>query len=169
MFRLTCPKCGAEPCEAWLEVMSGRFRASNMWLQEDGFAAMDAKSFDTDEETVYCHKCKRWFSLGDCLEENGPAPSFKPFKGFDWTELAARFGVDIKDDQKEDAAKLRTWLEHHSMRELAWVATNCREFLTALIQTDPTSNKPLWIGLAGVKDDETFMRFFTHLFEWMWT
>lgn len=169
MFRTTCPKCGAQSEDAKLEVVSGRFRASKMWLQEDGFATIDAKTFDTDEETVYCHSCERWFSLGDCFTDNGPAPSFKPFSGFDWTELATRFGVDIKDDQAEDAVKLRTWLEYHGRHELAWVASNCREFLMVLIQNDPTPNKPVWIGLAGVKDDDTFMRFFTHMFEWMWT
>lgn len=169
MFRLTCPKCGAKPDKAMLEVMSGTFRAAKMWLREDGFATMDAKSFDTDEETVYCHSCERRFSLGDCAEENGPAPSFEPFKGWDWTELAARFGVAIPDE--DNPAPLAAWLEERSriQREQAWVAGICREFVDALAVADPSYNRPVWEGLAKVKDDETFMGFVIHLLGWMWT
>jgi len=166
MFRLTCPKCGAEPEDARLEVVYGRFRASKMWLQEDGFATMDAKTFDTDEETVYCHACERWFSLGNCLSDN-PAPSFEPFKGYDWTELAERFGVSIPDD---DPKVLVSWIENHvAQGEEEWVAKTCREFLDALIATDPTDNKPVWQGLAKVEDDGSFMTFFIHLLDWVWT
>lgn len=169
MFRLTCPKCGAEPDEAMLEVVFGTFRASKMWLREDGFAAMDAKSFDTDEETVYCHKCERLFPLGDCLEENGPAPSFEPFKGWDWTELAARFGVAIPDE--DDPAPLVAWLGERcrNPEDQRWIAGVCREFVGALAAADPSHNKPVWEGLAKVEDDETLMGFVIHLLGWMWS
>lgn len=166
MFRLICPKCGVEPEDAKLEVVSGSFRASKMWLQEDGFATTDAKSFDTDEETVYCHACERFFPLGDCLDDS-PAPLFDPFKGFDWTELAGRFGVVIPND--DDAEPLVVYIESHLAWEPERICQICREFLDAIVATDPTHNKSVWEGLTKVKDDETFMRFFIHMLDWMWT
>ncbi len=169
MFRLTCPKCGAGPDEANLQVVSGNFRASKMWLRRDGFAAMDAKTFDTDEEVVYCGACGARFPLGDCLDE-GPVPSFEPFKGYDWSELAARFGVDVTGREGlDDVEPLVVWIESHRLWENERIAKTCREFLAALIAVDPTANKPVWKGLAKVKDDGTFMDFFIHLLEWMWT
>jgi len=40
-----------------------------MYLQPEGFATTDAKNFDTDEEKVFCHHCKKTFDLGDCMEK----------------------------------------------------------------------------------------------------
>jgi uncharacterized protein YbaR (Trm112 family) len=164
MFRLTCPKCGSPYDVAKLEVVAGTFRASKMWLREDGFATMDAKTFDTDEETVYCHVCERMFPLGDCLDD-GPTPSFKPFNGYDWTELAARFGVAVPNE--DDPDPLILYLEGHCHQDN--VTATCREFLDAIITIDPTGNKPVWEGLAKVEKDEDFMPFFIHLLSWMWT
>lgn len=169
MFRLTCPKCGAGPDEARLEVVSGMFRASKMWLREDGFATMDAKSFDTDDEAVLCHACGRFFSLGDCVD-SGPAPSFEPFKGWDWSELAARFGVAIPDE--DDPTPLADFLaEWHTKNdsEKDRIAATCREFLEALVSADPSYNRPVWEGLVKVKDDDTLIAFMTKLIGWMWT
>lgn len=67
MFDATCPKCGAPPEVAQLEIVSGRFTASKMYLQPDGFATTDAKNFSTDEEKVFCHRCRKTFDLGECL------------------------------------------------------------------------------------------------------
>lgn len=168
MYRLTCPKCGADSEEARLTVISGKFESTNMLLCEDGFSVVDARQFNTEDEMVWCKVCERTFPLSDC-EAIRPEPSFAPFKGFDWTELAARLGVNIRDDQDEDADKLRAWLREHCQRELDWVAANCREFLAALIKADPCGSKPVWMGLAEVKDDKEFMEFFIRLLDWMWT
>lgn len=169
MFRLTCPRCGAEPDDARLKVVSGTFQAEGMLLQEDGFATMDARQFNTDHEMVRCSECEAVFPLGECLEENGPAPSFEPFRGWDWTELGARFGVAIRDE--DDPAPLAAWLEEHSRLpdDRKWVARACREFVEALAAADPSYNKPVWEGLAKVEDDETFMGFVVHLLGWMWS
>ena len=166
MFRLTCPKCGSPYDVAKLEVIAGTFRASKMWLHSDGFTTMNAKTFDTDEETVYCHVCERIFPLGECLDKD-PAPSFESFKGYDWSELAARFGVKVPD--RDDTGPLVAYLEDHCRQEQDRIAAVCREFLDAIIATDPTVNKPVWEGLARVKKDEDFMPFFIHLLSWMWT
>lgn len=169
MFRLTCPRCGAQPDKAMLEVVSGMFRASKMWLRENGFATVDAKTFDTEGEIVWCAACGQAFPLGDCLEENGPPPSFEPFRGWDWTELAARFGVAIPDE--DDSAPLAAWLEIRCRDEGEQdrIAGICREFVGALAATDPSHNKPVWEGLAKVEDNGTFMGFAIRLLGWMWT
>jgi hypothetical protein len=69
MFKTSCPRCKAELEDARLEVVGGTFRASKMWLGEDGFATTDAKTFDTNDEIVYCHACEEQFPLGECLDE----------------------------------------------------------------------------------------------------
>jgi uncharacterized protein YbaR (Trm112 family) len=169
MFGLTCPKCNSPYDVAKLEVVSGTFHASKMWLREDGFATTDAKTFDTDKEIVYCHVCERLFPLEECLcpDVMVPTPSFEPFKGRDWTELGRRFGVVIPNEC--DGEPLVVYLKDHLLWEEKVVAKVCREFLDALIKIDPTSNKPVWKGLAKVDDDKTFMDFFIQLLEWMWT
>ncbi|MCR4427560.1 MAG: hypothetical protein NUW23_15490, partial [Firmicutes bacterium] len=62
MYRTTCPKCGAEDS---LYVVSGYFRATRMFLTQDGFSPMDAKQFDTEDEKVECDSCGATFDLGD--------------------------------------------------------------------------------------------------------
>ena len=69
MFNLTCPRCGAKEEDARLAVISGTFRATKMYLCEDGFATADAKQFDTDNEKVYCHVCDTVMDLRECMDE----------------------------------------------------------------------------------------------------
>lgn len=136
-FKLSCPRCKAEPDDARLEVISGVFNARAMYLQEDGFATMDAKQFDTDEEKVYCHACEQTMSLGECLDDEVndepkqicprcqqyldsvgtcrvcqyPAPAPPGFTVEQWQAVEKHidqaFGADEPDEQAVQAATAR--------------------------------------------------------------
>lgn len=54
-FRTTCPKCGVSD---QLEVVSGFFSTSGMFLSPDGFAFADAKQVETSSERVRCVVCQ---------------------------------------------------------------------------------------------------------------
>lgn len=69
-FKLSCPRCKAKPEDARLEVVGGTFEANRMYLERDGFNVAAAKSFNTDDEKVYCNACNEFMSLGECLEED---------------------------------------------------------------------------------------------------
>lgn len=61
-YKTTCGSCGSA---GLLHVVSGKFRAAQMKLSEDGFSFTAAKQIDTEEETVYCEGCHVEFPLAD--------------------------------------------------------------------------------------------------------
>jgi len=69
-FSLICPRCSAPPEDARLAVVSGRFSARSMPLNDDGFSPTDARGFDTDDEVVHCSMCDSRFPIGECLIGN---------------------------------------------------------------------------------------------------
>lgn len=105
-FKLSCPRCKAMPDDARLEVTSGIFRARALFLSEDGFATMDAKQFDTDNEMVFCHACEETFSLGECLDDemNDPVPpGFSPEQWQAVEKFAEKFPDDTEPTEQEVA------------------------------------------------------------------
>jgi hypothetical protein len=66
-FILTCPYCGAGPTEAHLEIISGSFKASKMYLERDGFSFADCKELHTYQEKVFCNACFSIFYLEEIL------------------------------------------------------------------------------------------------------
>lgn len=68
MFKLNCPRCGAEEVKARLEVVSGRFMSNRVYLEKDGFDLYASNGLDTEDEMVYCHACECTFTLDECYE-----------------------------------------------------------------------------------------------------
>ena len=61
MWMTKCPKCGTED-NLW--VVRGTFSGS-IPLSEDGFAFVDARCVDTEDEVVRCGACGAEFALSD--------------------------------------------------------------------------------------------------------
>jgi len=66
-YKLDCPRCGAVPETAALQVIGGEFETSGVYLEPDGFAFSDAKQVNTTEERVRCSVCEAVFDLSECV------------------------------------------------------------------------------------------------------
>lgn len=163
MFKESCPHCGAGPIEARLEVISGSFSASGMFLNKNGFCTVESNSFNTENEKVKCNNCESIFSLDEC-RETFIVP--EAFKGRDWTELAQRFQINIYED---DCSILETYIRNNYYYNPKIVET-CHEFLEALIAAGGPESVPLWEGLNKIrKSTSFFIDTFCHLLPGMWT
>ena len=94
------------------------------------------------------------------------------FEGIDYAEIAEHFNIPIKDDQGDHEA-IAAWLADHAydkyMRPNAEIVRVLRDWLAQFIPNDGTNGTELWKGLARIKDDWYFLRYFTHLMGYMWT
>jgi hypothetical protein len=103
-------------------------------------------------------------------------------EGFDWSELAPVFGVAPYDigadnDEKRLAANIRDGIQEIRTaicfkREMTDAQVEqiaqTRAFVSLLALCDHTYDTPLWRGLAGIYDDETFLGYVQLLLEAMW-
>ena len=69
VFKTTCPRCGAPPETAKLEVVSGEFDAKGIKLYSDGFSLGDYQKMSTSEEVVQCMVCEASFPLSALMEK----------------------------------------------------------------------------------------------------
>lgn len=74
----------------------------------------------------------------------------KHFTDWLWAEYTKHWG---KDDQEKQKALVQP----------------CRDYLNAAIACCHFHSKPMWEGLAKIDHDETFLKYFTHLFDYLWT
>lgn len=117
-FKLSCPRCKAEPDAAQLEVVLGKFECVHVKLQEDGFDLMEAKQLNTEDEQVFCNACEETFPLGECLDDemNDPVPpGFSPEQWQAVEQFAQTFPDDSPPDENEVAsvaARISTDIEH---------------------------------------------------------
>lgn len=99
------------------------------------------------------------------------------FKGYDWTELSEYFGLDI-DGEKEQT--LKEFIEEihgllHNGKKSKKIAERrikaLRKYLKEVVDISFQYGyeAPVWSGLARIKDDHTFLRFYTALVYHMWT
>jgi len=64
--KTTCIECGST---GTLEVTEGRFIASGMKLEKDGYDFNDVDMLGTEDEMVYCQSCEDLRALADYTEE----------------------------------------------------------------------------------------------------
>jgi predicted nucleic acid-binding Zn ribbon protein len=69
VFKTTCPRCGAPPETAKLEIISGEFTATGIKLYSDGFSLDDYRKMSTSEEVVQCMVCEASFPLRALMEK----------------------------------------------------------------------------------------------------
>lgn len=89
------------------------------------------------------------------------------FKGWDYRELADRFGVELENDEVKE---LQEFLRGKCpcLETDPEVVAACRAYLAALAPQGHLE-KELWEGLLRVRDDWTFMRHFITLLPCMWS
>ncbi len=100
------------------------------------------------------------------------------FKGFDWTELAERWGLchDTADEalifERIREALMDAWCQGFTDNQCDLkIVQDVRNFVNALAKDDRRNgySYPLWAGLSKIKHDETFLKFVYELLPNMWT
>lgn len=93
------------------------------------------------------------------------------FNGFDFSELASYFDVNLGEESSAKNLQnfLRLKLEQNKLN--SDVVYPCRVFLRslALQESKIGYNAPLWIGLSCIEDDFTFLSWFIDLLPGMWS
>jgi NDP-sugar pyrophosphorylase family protein len=94
------------------------------------------------------------------------------FKGFDWTEIGKYWNLFKSDDdieEEEMAKKIKNflWENFENNKE---IINDAREFVQAIIDCgkDYFEKIEIFKGLLNIKDDETFVKYFCILLEYMW-
>jgi len=103
----------------------------------------------------------------DKLAENMTTTAFNAtFKGYDYSELAERFGVDVTDSVEPLRARLTDLLYENDGNAIAMV----RAFVVALANNARQNGyaAPVWFGLAAVADDHTFLNYLIPLIDRAW-
>ena len=77
MYQTKCPSCDVEDK---MSVVGGVFHAVSMPLHDDGFDFSEAKNVHTEDETICCEGCGRFFSLSDLWHDEPPPPPDKRLK-----------------------------------------------------------------------------------------
>jgi hypothetical protein len=103
------------------------------------------------------------------------------YKGFDFTEIAQRFGIlpegDLENVEYDDDNIVPLIQDHISqrVRENLHLSTfdskeekELREHLTLLIGHGNSYQTPVWEGLLNVKDTHTFLQMCIPLIGYMW-
>lgn len=93
--------------------------------------------------------------------------SDKEWKGYDWSELAQRFGLveDLYDCQEEDLlAKIKDFILKNAIE----AEPHLREHLALLIKHNNTYQTPVWEGLLKIKNNHTFISMCIPLIGLMW-
>ena len=112
----------------------------------------------------------------------------KKFSGSDFTEIIDYFKQSKKYPYKMKYFKDPDWIKREEFCNdhfLKWlseqcfcnatvqkdIARVCRRYVDALIESSRTNHysAPLWEGLSNIQHDETFLKYFSVLFEYMWT
>lgn len=95
------------------------------------------------------------------------------FKGWDWTELAEYFEVELPNNDDDKAIEvLQEWFSNaygEDCEPLPEVVDGCRRFLARLCEISIHNCAPLWKGLAAIECNSSFMRMFIPLLGYMWT
>jgi hypothetical protein len=99
------------------------------------------------------------------------------FEGYDWLELSEYLGFPREVNPETFQEFLRNVAfydfvkaKRESKKE---IAEACRAYLNALIERNTsigtTEALPLWEGLSNIKDETTFLMYYSHLVTCMWT
>ena len=92
------------------------------------------------------------------------------FNGFDWTEIGEYWNLYKEDDDvEEDAEKIRDFLQNNYKNNKE-IINDAREFIQAVIDCgeDYFEKVEIFKGLLNIKHDETFLKYFCILLEYMW-
>lgn len=112
----------------------------------------------------------------------------KKFYGSDFTEIIDYFKQSKKYPYKMEYSNDPDWIKREEFCNnhfLKWlseqcfcnerakkdIARVCRRYTDALIISSELNHysQPLWIGLSRIRHDETFLKYFSVLFEYLWT
>lgn len=94
------------------------------------------------------------------------------FNGVDWTEIGEYWNLfkeddDIEEEERAEKIKNFLWNNYKNNRE---VVNDAREFVQDVIECgkDYFEKVEIFKGLLNIKDDETFVKYFCLLLEYMW-
>lgn len=107
-----------------------------------------------------------------------------PFQGWDWTELAEYFAIGPMQEPF-DADHPQEWAARETQREAAqlqnlqafcWahgddpaVVGALRAYLHQAIKGCHSPDKPIWQGLARIREPHTFVKYYGVLLPGLWT
>ena len=117
--------------------------------------------------------------VGKNLKKEKPSTKKKSkhkFKGQTWLELIKYFEIKVSEHTSEEEKEnlltdflySKLYMTKHNIALNKKVLKACKSWLKIFSKTNPTYAKSLWKGLYKIKDDHTFLRYFTILLNQAW-